>query len=207
VVLDEGVPVGNAAVRITPGDLVLATDNEGSFLTEELPVGSYHVNVSKEGYHSVELTAVIEDGMTTSLTFNLIRVIKPEPGKATIRGKVLSSEGGPVAFAIISYAGNMTGSVLSGADGAFEITGLESGTYLLNVTAENYLSNNTVTVVLDPGDDRYLEIYLHPTETEGEEKEDLSIFIVLGVIGVIAMLAAAVILFLARRGTNGEYEE
>ncbi len=65
--LDTRQPVANALIRLNPSGRSVDTDSSGSFKLDSLPVGSYTVQASKQGFRNESSTINIEFGKVTAL--------------------------------------------------------------------------------------------------------------------------------------------
>ena len=113
---------------------------EGTFILENVPEGSYTLNVDAEGYDDYSESVVVANGENTVV--NIVFLLE-EPG--AISGKVVDSADSvsPIIGATVTvtlsggvYAFNS--SALTDVNGEFTIEQLPVGTYDLTVSAEGY---------------------------------------------------------------------
>ena len=156
-VLDaDGAPVPNAEVSLqtTGGSESASTDAEGHFSFHQ-PPGSYRLEVSHPRYRKAEqpLTLPAKD----------VTVVLDAGG--TISGKVVDGAGKPIASAEVmavpgvledllrEFEGGSTKATTT-ADGAFEVTGLLAGRWVLAASGASLPSTPSEPVVLQPGEHR-----------------------------------------------------
>ena len=73
-VIDEHTnnPISEATIAISgPYDATVQADQQGLYMFESIPAGTYTVTVSKEGYHAHPETASVKIGQTTHHTAKL----------------------------------------------------------------------------------------------------------------------------------------
>jgi protocatechuate 3,4-dioxygenase beta subunit len=149
----QGVPASGETARFESG-------TEGRFAARLRP-GHYRLVVSADGYaaaeHWLDLTAKLQR------SFELERA-------GSIAGRVVArAEGEPVANALVELmitgayrlrpdAGDprapaKVSEVLANAQGAFRLTGVAAGNYLLVARRGNLVGQRTTVVTLQPGDD------------------------------------------------------
>jgi hypothetical protein len=106
--------------------------------------------------------------LSMALTFALVPVAAAT-GLHAVRGTVRSATGEPIEGAAVAvygaYVGNWFASVVTGADGTYEIAGLTDGTYDIKAGADGYLhggfSSNPLIVASAPDIDG-VDILLQP---------------------------------------------
>jgi len=166
--IPSSIPVGGAEVEVLDNGTVIAsiTTNSDGFFSIEVPVGSYTLRISKEGYQTQEISdvAVEEDGEEITETVYLI----PESG--SISGTVFVLEendnlvgafdnGGAILknANITVYAGDST----DAADEIITTTTAENGTYKVDIApgeytvksdADGYESSTAYPVNVGPGE-------------------------------------------------------
>jgi len=127
---------------------------DGSFKFEDLPPGTYTLNVQSPGYRGTTLENVrVDAGQITDVgTLTLL------PGGVLV-GRVLDATGAPVAGAKVSVVGGVSkfsmapgrtprATVTTGPDGTFKFEGLRSGRVKVRVSAEGFVP--TVSEEVDP---------------------------------------------------------
>ncbi len=123
------------------------TDAEGRYVLRGVPEGSWRVFAMASGHQPAE--RVVEMTAEGKRVIGIDLDLRP---LARIRGLLRDVEGRPVPRATVSAKGPLPPGASSRAsdttreDGHFEITGLLSALYDLNVTASGYLLPQVVTV-------------------------------------------------------------
>jgi hypothetical protein len=85
IVIDsELLPVPQADVVITPGDLVLQTDEAGMFLAGPLAAGAFVVTVQKPGYKTTDLSVNVVDDRESKVRISLEAVGSDVPYHETL---------------------------------------------------------------------------------------------------------------------------
>ena len=173
-------PLGGARVRLSGTSWEALTDPEGYFELQNLPGGSYTVEVTHPFLDSLGLavppTAVeLEPGRATRVDLLVpkhprivARAREPVSGSARLAGKVVTQETGqPLASVEVSLPG--TGAVtLSDAEGRFQFALLAPGAHAVRA---RYLGRGAVedTVTLEAGESLQIELRLpvEPISMEG----------------------------------------
>jgi hypothetical protein len=109
---------------------VTTTDRDGDYAFESVPVGPFKVKAHLNSRDNAEVAGIVAAGQTLEGIDLVIRMPDPNggggggtgPGFGTVRGFVLFANGEPAPEAIVSIDGR---GVLSEADGAFQIPGVE----------------------------------------------------------------------------------
>jgi hypothetical protein len=143
--------VGASIVASSNGFFGSATTNDTGYyrITDGLGTGTYTVLVSYgSGYDMVPGVSVTQGSETSG-----VDVALTIPPSGTITGRVTNATGNPIEDASVSAEGTSGfGSDTTDSDGYYVInTGLETGTYTVNVTATGYVSQEQteVNVVVD----------------------------------------------------------
>ncbi|MPZ53367.1 MAG: S8 family serine peptidase, partial [Acidimicrobiia bacterium] len=131
----DGGPLGGATVTITGGaDRVLTTADDGSYSTP-LAAGEYLIEVAVYGYETGSETVVVEDGVTSTVDFDLVAA-----PTVTVSGTVTdgSGQGWPL-YARVDIEGFPNGPVFSDPEtGVFQVELLENVEYDMAVTVDGY---------------------------------------------------------------------
>jgi len=143
------------AANVTVGTKSAAASIEtGFFRFDDLVPGLVTVKAELEGYVTDERIAEVEEAQIAKLEIGLKTVVqaaaptvKPGPLNGVFKGKVMSSDGKPVA-ALITFAGKAP-DVSADNNGLFR-TELAAGAYEINVSAANHQAQFGV-VNVDPG--------------------------------------------------------
>ena len=128
-----GEGVAGVAITTTPDTTPVDSDASGQFSLAGIPIGAYAVTATKGGFVSQTLAPVgVAAGTTTQISFTLSTAVLSGP--ATISGVVRSSSGAPVSGAAVEVEGQ-TPVTTTGADGTFELAGIDPGSVFLYVSA------------------------------------------------------------------------
>ncbi len=155
-------PIGNVVVRALPDGggegppFATRADDRGGFVIDNLPPGSYRVEVAEPGFEATVRRAV--PAPSRGLAFALRRL-------ASVRGTVRTASGLGATGATLTIAGSgiwPARSTDAHADGTFEIVGIPSGVYELRARAGTEVAEPIAPLVLDPGDAR--EVVLTVTQ-------------------------------------------
>ncbi|HEY4575335.1 MAG TPA: carboxypeptidase regulatory-like domain-containing protein, partial [Thermoanaerobaculia bacterium] len=155
VLSPEGRPVPGAEVSVLEpsqndfsfSSLRATTDGDGQYRIEGIPPGKRTLEARAEGYRRA-VRDVEASARTATADFNLERGLE-------VSGRVVDDGGNPVPGARLRLMAGRSISAeapqaLSGADGAFRLTGLQDGTYTLRVSKAGYtaadLRGQTVTL-------------------------------------------------------------
>lgn len=150
VVDRAGVALAQANVKAISADdpqqrpWVTATDTNGRFQFNYLPVGRYTVEVSHSGFQSDRRLGLKLDSLLCSIRIPL-SAGSPETVVTThfveLRGKVVESGGDPIAGAQVELTGGSLAnalSVLTDAEGEFRVPNFPSGVYGIRVMAHGF---------------------------------------------------------------------
>jgi TolB protein len=76
-------PIDNAEIKTSPAFTTLLSDATGSFSIENIPVGSYTLEIKKEGFKKELQTVLILDGQTTDISLLLTTDLIPNNAPST----------------------------------------------------------------------------------------------------------------------------
>lgn len=155
--IDSNTGLASVAIKsVSEGHVAtFTTEADGSY-THNLPVGSYKVTFSKEGYiDSVYSNVVVTEGNITYLEA-VLQISNNNIGLGNASGKIIDAvTGNPVNGVTLSLrAGinNTAGSILHTAttdtQGNYTFTGIDAGHYTATISLTNYLDNTFSIVVL-----------------------------------------------------------
>ncbi len=154
----DRTPVVGADVVCLPGFADLLTpmhtphvirdetsDASGYFELSQLPPGDYQIFAAKEGYkYSLKGKKIHPDGFSDIENVRIV-LIPVDVGDHSIYGTVASEGGSPIEGARVELGGlgteslnSLARSVMTDAQGEFNIDGLEVGMYMLSVGKEGY---------------------------------------------------------------------
>ncbi|MFE7748848.1 MFS transporter [Streptomyces sp. NPDC057428] len=150
VLTPDGAPVRDAAVTLTDvrGEVVATTrtGREGAYVISELVAGEYTLAASAPAFRPAALPVSVQAARETRQDIELA-------GGAVLRGIVRAPGGRAVEDArvtLLDAAGNVAGTLTTGADGAFRFVDLSTGEY--TVIAAGYPP--VATVLQLPGGGR-----------------------------------------------------
>jgi hypothetical protein len=134
----SGTPLSGAAVSAAGANATTAAN--GTYTLNNLAAGSVTITASLSGYQSGSTTATVTAGQTT--TADTIKLAPASPG--SVSGTVVSSLGGAIAGASVSYDG---GNTTTDSNGNYSLTGVPVGTIQLVASAAGFQSSSqTVTI-------------------------------------------------------------
>lgn len=140
-------PIAGAQVTLAerPGTSVL-TNSAGYFLIPALPPGTYTVTAGKAGYSAASLVASAQGGQVT-LAGTLALGVATQNG--LVIGKVFDAQDlTALPGASVTLTGGAVYSVVTGADGSFNLGALAPGNYAVAIALNGYVTvNGTATVV------------------------------------------------------------
>ncbi len=166
-IVDEGgLPVEGARIGIPATSLSTVSEIGGVFRLSGVPAGRASVEVSKEGFSTLEFDFEIAATVTVSLKLTLVslpppptpdssavptdtaRAAEPEVAggsgpvnsrKVTFRGTIIDSSGAPIFGAIIEEAATAT-RTMSDSLGRFRLLGLDPGLLFVRARKLGYLA-------------------------------------------------------------------
>lgn len=148
---ESGIGIRGATVRLTGGSSTLSatTSSAGQYKIQKIVPDSYTVQVTASGFQGQNIPFTITAGDNARLDVNLTAV---GPANSTIQGFTVDENGNAVAGARVTItAGNAPGSAVSDSTGAYVISGLPAGTYVLKATATGFASDTETTQVAQDG--------------------------------------------------------
>jgi len=138
---DDAVIEG-ATVVVEGTNLSDTTDEGGYYLLENVPVETYDVIASAEGYYSQTATVIVEEDKTVIKDF----VLQAIP-TYTVSGMVTDTEVSALEGVTVTI--EETGQLATtGDNGAYAISDVEGGTYNITAVKDGY-SSQTMTVPVD----------------------------------------------------------
>lgn len=139
------------AAKITFADAeiepFMSDGNTGAFRQDNIPVGTYTVTVSAEGYFESRMTIQIEENRVTNRSFAL----NPLTVKSTVTGTVTDRGTGQPLAAKLKIKDAATGNVFTEVDNdpgtGVYVTELPAGAYAITVSSEGYIDQSAALVV------------------------------------------------------------
>ncbi|MBD5459944.1 MAG: hypothetical protein HDR26_03225, partial [Lachnospiraceae bacterium] len=161
----NNLPLAGADITITklngsnPFSASASTDENGQYIVEDLLMGVYSLEISKEGFLQVQQTVVIYEGQSVSYNTVVEMVGTEWDGVGTASGRVYDALTGygvggltmTVRAGIGSLDGEVLGSFETDENGFYQTPELGSGNYCIEISddregvAERYL-NTTINV-------------------------------------------------------------
>jgi len=134
----NGDALSNVKVSVYNGTKFLKsayTNDTGRFTLTDIPEGKYRLNITRDGYVSIDVqnVSVLSDEITDTGIIELEKYIP----LGSIKGYVVDEHGNPLPGASITIEGTDI-SVVSDTLGEFRITGLKEGVYFLHVSCAGY---------------------------------------------------------------------
>jgi len=180
-VTDRFVRNADVIVLDQSGNVVQSTttDNEGNYMLEELPNGTYTVEISKNGYNVSSESITISGNDVPDADFSLV-------GNAILSGEVINSQTGlGLANAILRFTEGLslsTGAdtsftdlfITTDANGNYNLSGAPTGNYVCVVEAEGFTDRLVEELTFDEGENDL------PQTTVVEKVAEGQIRIVLG---------------------------
>ena len=134
------------------------TDEDGYYEFGGLPKGNYTITFEADGYQTLTKKVSLEEGGEEEVSVTL----KEEGVLGSISGYVVDIKDNPIESVQLRLKGPNAVNVIKAitdADGYFEFTDLEAGTYVINATNKGYKSVKK-TITLEEGEDREMEIVM-----------------------------------------------
>jgi 5-hydroxyisourate hydrolase-like protein (transthyretin family) len=203
---DTGEGIEGANVTVFSLSLLKLTNSLGEYEFLNLTEGNIIINISHPDYVSQENNITVVLGEVVYLNFTLSKKEAPPPPKpAIVTGNVTDQDGNPVKAASIKDSLNNT-LAITDANGFFQITDLDPGTYVFKVEAKDFVTKYTSQLVIEEGDKAdvvvVLEYEVEPKEEDDEE--DATGFIAILVIIILLIVVTIVLLILKRKGQQKE---
>lgn len=144
-VLDDKSQKIKGAVISAPGVENAVMNDDGTYNLNYLPQGSQEVTVTAHGYLDKNVTVDIKEWETTPVSVTLAK--RPE---YTVKGIVKDAVGDPVKDAKVAIIGYDEYTVMTDAEGRFEIPAVyESAGYNISVSKNRHISFNQYTDIAD----------------------------------------------------------
>ena len=138
----DGNALAGVSVQVD-GDNTVETDADGKWEITDLLKGDYSIVASKEGYSPVSQDVTLESkDFRTEVTLTLSK--QAVPNEYTVYGTITDADGNAVAGVTVRVGDN---TVVTDADGKWEITGLSEGSYSIIASKDGFtFTQQNVTV-------------------------------------------------------------
>lgn len=168
------------------------TDANGLYNITNVPIGTYTVTASKDGFHSSSRTDIsVITKQTTSLDFSLT----PLPTTGNIAGIVTdASTGNPIDGANVTVADYFD---ITDETGHYNITNVPAGTYTVTANKDGYQSSSSTNVVVVARETITVDFELEPTPTSN--LSDILLYAAIIIIAIAVIAGIAVYLRKTRR--------
>ncbi len=163
IVTDGTNPIEGVLVKIVENGKNSITDSDGSYTIQGLAAGTYTAEASKPGYGTYSDAVSITDGQTTTKDIILDSTV------GSITGTVTDNVGNVNGATVVAYnTVDDTFNIGTTVDGAFTITELTTGSYILAVDADGYdVTIYPQEISLGPDEDKTgIDIVLTPSLPE-----------------------------------------
>lgn len=164
VTLADGQGVARVLVRVTAGpvsDRSAESDSDGDYVLRDLPVGTYSVSYSRDGFRQRTVTGIqITNGQRT--TQDVILEPADQGGTAQIFGTVSDSDAVAVAGARVEAlkGDDVVSSAISSSTGFYRLRNLAAGAYSVRTTRTGFTTRTISNVEISDGEQRRLDIVL-----------------------------------------------
>lgn len=169
----------------------MAADDQGGFQFTAVPLGPYSINVTAQGYVGVDVPVNVTIEGTNIVSIAMKHLPAPPPPTVTLKGYLKDGDGNPVKGAKVQVIGTVQSSTYSDGTGYFQVPGLKTGSFVVNVTLDGY-QDLVRTVNATKGGVLWLNLTMaKKTTTEGTGPEVTYILVALNLlmlVGIILML-------------------
>jgi large repetitive protein len=136
------------------------TDENGFYLIEGLPAGTFDVKAQMQDYAISVNTVFLSANEREVLDFALVPF--PAAIEGTVRNSVTSA---PITGALVSVlipnSDIVIASIITGDDGTYRLENLPAGSYNVVITAEGF-ANEVIPVILTPNETETVNAFLDP---------------------------------------------
>ncbi len=150
-------------VLVSDATVTAVTDVLGNFTLSKVPAGSRNISFSLSGYLTTTIPVSSSAGSIMDIGTSSLY---PMSTAGIIRGSVTDSTNGePLANAVIEVKGSFTGTASTGADGSFIIGNVTPGALTLTASKDGYIPvSNTGTI--SAGEVLFFYAQLSPVSTQ-----------------------------------------
>ena len=136
-------PIAGASVTLNGSTQTTAAD--GSFKFNTVSAGAFVLNVSANGYQSVQASGSAVAGANDVGAIAL----SAQLGTSTLQGRVLDGNNAPIANATVAVA--QGASATTDGTGAYLVAGLSGTQFTVQVSANGYVAQTTMFSITAPG--------------------------------------------------------
>ncbi|OCC14685.1 Outer membrane protein [Dissulfuribacter thermophilus] len=167
----SGAVVPSAFIYIDALNRSTQSDQNGQF-SFVVPVGTYAVRVTKEGYHEKTLSSIIvTEGQTNTLAIQLEKI---RPG--SVSGTVIDTNNNPID-GVRAFLKGTAYETVTDTGGHYSLLNIPPGDYTLRFEAPNYNPAEVSVSIPEDGTtvhDQVLELILNPGILEGYVKDSVT---------------------------------
>ena len=135
------------------------TDTDGSYRLKDIPNGTYLITVTADDFVNREESIVLRSGGEYECNMELVSAVNPEDPDTDVYGTITSEDRTPVSNANILLEEKLDDeadgmgaqySTQTDTDGSYRLKDIPNGTYLITVTADDFV-NREESIVLRSG--------------------------------------------------------
>lgn len=131
-----GVPIGGAQISIPDQLLSVNSAGDGTYTLTGITPGQLSINISAPGFLSALFAAVAPNSAT--LDAGDTGLAAAPVGTVAVLGKIIDGDTGMVLSGAIIAVEGQGFSAVSGVDGAFLLTGILPGSFVLDISIDGY---------------------------------------------------------------------
>ncbi|MFI3230926.1 MAG: carboxypeptidase-like regulatory domain-containing protein [bacterium] len=160
IVTDNEVPIEGATVKVFDSNgnpyMHTVTGEDGSYSFEGLPVETYTIAVSYEGYRqTTKKTVSLFSGATIETNFSITAdetlTLGAIYGITYVMESQVKTTIGGIKMSLFDSEGELMAATYSVDDGEFAFYDIADGTYSLIATGQGYLSSDEITINITNG--------------------------------------------------------
>ena len=135
------------------------TDTDGSYRLKDIPNGTYLITVTADDFVNREESIVLRSGGEYECNMELVSAVNPEDPDTDVYGTITSEDETPVSDANILLTEKLDDEAdgmgaqyrtQTDTDGSYRLKDIPNGTYLITVTADDFV-NREESIVLRSG--------------------------------------------------------
>ncbi len=160
----EQTPLAGATITIENTAFTTTTNESGIYSISDIPVGTYTITASKEGYDSQSNTIQVLANQEISSDFILL----PEGSNTfgTISGTVTNQNGQPVKNVLIQLVG-FYNQALTDENGNYQLVAVQEGSYTITFSKTGYETHTEENYSITAGEDKILNVTINQIEGVG----------------------------------------